>query len=124
MNTILIIMVMIFLHIVADYNLQGWLASAKQKSYWEEHAPNKLYKNDYIMALFMHSFQWTFMIMLPILFVLNFEIGPDFILWFVFNVGLHMYIDHLKANMKIINLVEDQLLHILQIIITAGIFIF
>ena len=124
MNTILIIMVMIFLHIVADYNLQGWLASAKQKSYWKEHAPNELYKNDYIMALFMHSFQWTFMIMLPILFLLNFEIGADFILWFVFNVGLHMYVDHLKANMKIINLVEDQLLHILQIVITAGIFIF
>lgn len=123
MNTILIIMVMIFLHIVADYNLQGWLASAKQKSYWEEHAPNELYKNDYIMALFMHSFQWTFMIMLPILFILNFDIGVDFILWFVFNIGLHMYIDHLKANMKIINLVEDQLLHILQIVITAGIFI-
>lgn len=123
MNTILIIMVMIFLHIVADYNLQGWLASAKQKSYWEEHAPNELYKNDYIMALFMHSFQWTFMIMLPILFVLNFEIDGVFIIWFVFNVGLHMYIDHLKANMKIINLVEDQLLHILQIVITAGIFI-
>lgn len=123
MNTILIIMVMIFLHIVADYNLQGWLASAKQKSYWEEHAPNELYKNDYIMALFMHSFQWTFMIMLPILFVLNFEIDGVFIIWFVFNVGLHMYVDHLKANMKIINLVEDQLLHILQIVITAGIFI-
>ena len=123
MNTILIIMVMIFLHIVADYNLQGWLASAKQKSYWKEHAPNELYKNDYIMALFMHSFQWTFMIMLPILFVLNFEIGGVFIIWFVFNVGLHMYVDHLKANMKIINLVEDQLLHILQIVITAGIFI-
>ena len=123
MNTILIIMVMIFLHIVADYNLQGWLASAKQKSYWEEHAPNELYKNDYIMALFMHSFQWTFMIMLPILFVLNFEIGGVFIIWFVFNVGLHMYVDHLKANMKIINLVEDQLIHILQIVITAGIFI-
>ena len=123
MNTILIIMVMIFLHIVADYNLQGWLASAKQKSYWEEHAPNELYKNDYIMALFMHSFQWTFMIMLPILFLLNFEIGGVFIIWFVFNVGLHMYVDHLKANMKIINLVEDQLIHILQIVITAGIFI-
>ena len=123
MNTILIIMVMIFLHIVADYNLQGWLASAKQKSYWKEHAPNELYKNDYIMALFMHSFQWTFMIMLPILFLLNFEIGADFILWFVFNVSLHMYVDHLKANMKIINLVEDQLIHILQIVITVGIFI-
>ena len=44
MNIILTIILMIFLHIIADYNLQGWLASAKQKSYWEEYAPSELYK--------------------------------------------------------------------------------
>ena len=30
MNSILILLIMIFLHIVADYNLQGILASMKQ----------------------------------------------------------------------------------------------
>ena len=123
MNTILTIIVMIFLHIIADYNLQGWLASAKPKSYWEEYAPSELYKYDYIMALFMHSFQWTFMIMLPLLFRLNFHIDVYFIFLFISNICIHMYVDHLKANDKIINLIQDQLMHILQIIATAIIFI-
>ena len=59
-----LLLVMLFCHIVDDYYLQGWLASAKQKSWWEENAPDKLYKNDYIMALCEHAFSWTFMIML------------------------------------------------------------
>ena len=62
---ILILFTMIFCHIVDDYYLQGWLASAKQKSWWEKNAPEKLYKYDYLAALFMHSFSWSFMIMLP-----------------------------------------------------------
>ena len=122
MNIILTIILMIFLHIIADYNLQGWLASAKQKSYWKEYTSNELYKYDYIMALFMHSFQWTFMIMLPIVFILNFTIDVCFIIWFICNICIHMYIDHLKANDKIINLIQDQFIHILQIIATAIIF--
>ena len=32
MYKILLLLAMIFLHIVDDYYLQGWLASAKQKS--------------------------------------------------------------------------------------------
>ena len=52
MYKILLLLTMIFLHIVDDYYLQGWLASAKQKSYWEQNAPDELYKHDYIMALF------------------------------------------------------------------------
>ena len=61
---IAILILMLFAHIVDDYYLQGWLASAKQKKWWEKNAPDKLYKFDYIMALFMHSFSWTFMIMI------------------------------------------------------------
>ena len=55
-NKILILAAMILGHILADYNLQGWLASAKQRKYWKENAPKKMYQYDYIMALFMHSF--------------------------------------------------------------------
>ena len=40
MNNVFIILCMIFCHIIADYNLQGWLVSAKQKSYWEKNAPD------------------------------------------------------------------------------------
>ena len=76
MNNVFIILCMIFCHIIADYNLQGWLASAKQKSYWEKNAPDQMYKHDYICALIMHSFSWTFMIMLPLMYVVGFKVNP------------------------------------------------
>lgn len=109
---------MIFCHIVDDYYLQGWLASAKQKSWWEQNTPDKLYKHDYIVALFMHSFSWTFMIMLvPTIKVMLFG-GIWNPLLFLGNVMIHMYVDDLKANEKRINLIQDQSIHMLQIIWT------
>ena len=57
---------MIFCHIVDDYKLQGILASMKQKDWWVEQIGfTKLYKYDYIVALLVHSFSWSFMILLP-----------------------------------------------------------
>ena len=118
MNSEFTLLFMIFLHIVDDYYLQGWLASAKQKKYWRENAPEKLYKYDYIWALFMHSFSWAFMIMLPIAINLNFEINFVFIAIFVANLTVHAIVDDLKANRRKINLWIDQLIHIVQIVLT------
>ena len=118
MNNIFIFLLMIFCHIVDDYYLQGWLASAKQKKYWEENAPDKMYKHDYIWALIMHSFSWAFMIMLPVAFVMNFSINVAFLTTFICNILIHAITDDLKANRKRINLIQDQLTHIWQIILT------
>lgn len=118
MNNTFIFLLMIFCHIVDDYYLQGWLASAKQKKYWEENAPDKMYKHDYIWALIMHSFSWAFMIMLPVAFFMNFNINFEFVMMFVWNVFLHAITDNAKANKKKINLMQDQMVHILQIIAT------
>ena len=124
MYKILLLLAMIFLHIVDDYYLQGWLASAKQKSYWEQNAPDKLYKHDYIMALFMHSFSWAFMIMLiPTIYTLittsNISVASlGIALIFFTNLCVHMVIDNAKANLKTINLIQDQLTHLAQITIT------
>ena len=109
---------MIFLHIVDDYYLQGWLASAKQKKYWQENAPEKLYEYDYLCALLMHSFSWAFMIMLPIAFNANFEIGIGYIVAFIVNMAIHAFVDDLKANKRKINLWVDQTIHIVQICVT------
>lgn len=120
---ILILFCMIFCHIIADYNLQGWLASAKQKEWWKENAPQELYKHDYIMALFMHSFSWSLMIMIPILvfIVLNdMNIGMLFIVACLINMGVHVIVDDLKANKRKINLIQDQIIHLLQILIIWG----
>lgn len=128
MYKILLLLAMIFLHIVDDYYLQGWLASAKQKSYWEQNAPDKLYKHDYIMALFMHSFSWAFMIMLiPSVYTLitTPNIGNAslaIVLVFFANLCIHMVTDNAKANLKKINLVQDQLIHLTQITITWVLF--
>lgn len=109
---------MIFCHIVDDYYLQGWLASAKQKSWWEKNAPDKLYKYDYLVALFMHSFSWTFMIMLvPTIYVLLFG-GIWSPIVFIANLIIHMIVDDMKANKKKINLIQDQSIHMIQIFAT------
>lgn len=123
MNPIFIFLLMIFCHIVDDYYLQGWLASAKQKSYWKKNAPDPLYKYDYIWALLMHSFSWSFMIMLPIAYMNGFNINDVFVSVFIFNVTIHAYTDHMKANKKWINLWVDQNIHLLQIIITFCVFL-
>lgn len=57
---------MIFCHIIADFRLQGILTDLKQKKWWKENYPDKKYSHDYITALIIHSFCWSFMIMLPI----------------------------------------------------------
>jgi hypothetical protein len=123
-NKLFVLLLMVFLHIVDDYYLQGWLASAKQKKYWEENAPDKMYKNDYKWALLMHGFSWSFMIMLPIVFCMNFCIDFVFIIWFIFNVLVHITVDDLKANEKEINLIQDQIAHLIQIVITFIIFLY
>ena len=111
---------MLFCHIVDDYRLQGILASMKQKSWWKSQAQyTEKYKYDYIVALIMHSFSWTFMIMMPIAFVSNFQIGVLFIVAFVLNAVVHGIVDDLKANKMKLNLIQDQAIHIAQIIVTA-----
>ena len=118
-NNVFIILCMIFCHVIADYNLQGWLASAQQKSYWEKHAPDEMYKHDYICALVMHSFSWTFMIMLPLMYAVDFKVDSFLLFLFVINILMHAIVDDLKANDKCINLWQDQLIHMCQIAMTA-----
>ena len=112
-------------HIVDEYYLQGWLASAKTKNWWEKNAPNKLYSKDYIMALFCHSLSWSIMVFLPILiYSLYNQIDLNwFYLVLPINLIIHAVIDDLKANKFKINLIIDQCIHFMQIFITWLIFV-
>lgn len=122
-NKVFILLTMIFLHIIDDYKLQGILANMKQKKWWEgQKEYKKLYKYDYILALIEHSFSWTFMIMLPIAISLKFNVGW-WVIAYIVNMIVHAFVDDLKANKLKINLVVDQLVHLMQIIITWIIFI-
>lgn len=128
----LILLWMIFNHVIDDYFLQGILATLKQKDYWisesikkEEDFDKSIYKYDYLMALFMHSFSWAFMIMLPLAIYLNFRMNiAVFISIFILNLIIHFYTDNAKANFKVINLCQDQFIHMIQIFTTWLIILF
>lgn len=126
MKYILVLLSMVFCHIVDDYYLQGWLASAKQREWWEKNAPQKLYRNDYIMALLMHSFSWSFMTMLPIVgftVLSGLSLSVAYAIPYFVNMAIHAIVDDLKANKKRINLIQDQCVHLLQILITWGVWL-
>ena len=89
MNNCFLLLLMIFLHIVDDYYLQGILASMKQKEWWHKAAPEKMYRYDYIVALIMHGFSWAFMIMLPIAISMEFQCPIGFIFAFLVNFIVH-----------------------------------
>ena len=128
MSYILLLIFMLFFHIIDDYYLQGMLASMKQKSWWDKHADNKLYKYDYMMALIEHAFSWAVMINIPIVvysYIMNVNLNPIlFISMFILNWIIHAMTDNAKANMFKINLIQDQCIHIMQILLTWFIFIF
>lgn len=110
--------VMLMAHIIEDYCLQDTLAKLKQKSFWEQNAPERLYKHDYIMALILHGLSWSFMIMLPLLIYSNFTLHNMYFIFWLVNGLLHSWIDDCKANKKRINLIEDQIFHMVQILLT------
>lgn len=120
---LIIFFAMIFLHIVDDYYLQGCLSNMKQKSFWEEHHPEDMYKDDFLIALVLHAFSWTFSIHIPIMYLLlkNNYTGKQLMIFatlFIVNVVIHSIVDHFKANKKTINLTTDQLIHIGQIFVS------
>lgn len=124
---VFIFITMIFLHIYDDFRAQGILAQFKQKKWWEENCPGEMYKYDWVISLIAHSFRWTFMILLPPT-VYAYVIGIDFnsyleiyMIVFILNCVFHALVDHIKANMYLINLVQDQMRYIFQIILTCGI---
>ena len=127
MGNIIILLAMIQCHIIDDYYLQGILAKMKQKKFWQENAPQKLYKSDYVCALITHAFSWTFSIMLPIMVVWHY--GNISLKWwgfigvFALNWIIHAIVDNAKANKLKINLIIDQLIHMFQIVVTWLIFV-
>lgn len=122
-----ILLLMILCHILDDFVLQkATLSNLKQREWWEREIGTKeygmplMYKNDYIMALVIHALSWSIMIHLP-LFIFDIK-------WYMLitsvacNCLIHCVVDDAKANLKSINLIQDQLIHLGQIGITFLIF--
>lgn len=120
---IIVLIAMIAIHIKYDFK-QGLLAEFKQKSWWKKEFPDKdWYKMEWVLPLLLHGFLWTTLIMIPPTLYLYY-IGDDrmptvvYVMIFLGNTLIHALVDHLKANIRELNLTEDQLLHISQIIFT------
>lgn len=111
---ILVLTLMIFAHLIADYTLQGWLAQAKCKDYWADKGDK--FRHDHIAALICHCVMWGILVFLPIAFF-DHELGL-FWLALPINIAIHYVVDDLKANRKAINLWQDQLIHLTQILVT------
>lgn len=113
-----ILFLMILCHIIDDFVFQPvCLSNLKQKTWWNEHCQGKLYRNDYKMALFIHSLSWSIMINLPLMLLYSHN---DWIIAIsiLINMIIHFIVDDLKANKWKINLITDQTIHLVQIILT------
>lgn len=111
-----ILILMLLGHLVSDYTLQGWLADGKQKKWWQKLVPNgelpRKYKYDYIAALICHALYWSIFICAPFY-------ASAYFLWAILaNTVVHAIVDDLKANRGVLNLIQDQLLHLIQILVT------
>lgn len=134
---IFILFLMLLMHYIEDFHLQGCLANLKQKKWWEKQMSDNdvhshyalehsIYKNDYKMSLFAHSIENALFVMLPLMIdLLISELTTDYLrnTWILFVPFIalicvsHYIIDDLKANKMKINLVQDQILHIIFILI-------
>ena len=118
-----ILILMFFCHLIDDFVLQGKFTYLKQRTWWikacnDDGLPFDKYKNDYRMALFEHSLEWSIAIMLPIIFLCNVS-GWILLAAVVINTIIHYIVDNAKANQLRLNLIQDQLIHFIQIIVTC-----
>ena len=117
-----ILLLMVFCHLIDDFVLQDKFTYLKQKSWWEKTCRDEglsieKYGKDYVMALFEHSLEWSIAIILPIIFILD---VPGWVLLcsVAINTIIHYIVDNAKSNQLRLNLIQDQLIHFIQIIVT------
>lgn len=147
--TVMTLLMMVLMHIIEDFHLQGKMGEMKQKMWWvgqswksvqelpflndklDVHRCNlERYRRDYIPVLLLHGFEWSMFINMPILAAHVIADGwifsDEFVVLFttsvLVNAAVHAIVDHLKANCLAINLIVDQTAHILQIIATFAVF--
>ena len=74
------------------------------------------YKYDYLCGLLCHSFMWSIVTFIPLMFLVD---PKNFAIAVILNTIVHAVVDNIKANHYMINLWTDQLLHIAQIVVTV-----
>ena len=117
-----IVLFMILFHIIDDFVLQPIsLSNLKQKKWWEkQEGYSDKYKDDYKVALAIHSISWSIMIHIPLVIMFSSLGQLALLISFIVNAVIHYFIDDLKANKLKINLFEDQMVHFWQICTTLS----
>lgn len=115
-----ILFVMVGMHIIADFICQGWFMDGKQRAWWVKMSLQELkrplgetkYRYDYLVGIVLHSLFWSMLVCLPFFAWTS--------LWkaVLLNTVFHAVIDDLKANRGILNTIQDQMLHGIQIVVT------
>lgn len=126
MDDVFLLFSMMFAHIVADFNLQGVLADMKQAGWWDKSVPAKyrsMVKYDWIVALVIHGFAWSFCMCLPYYLVPGITDFSMLNQMIVINAVLHSVIDAIKCYFCKFNLVQDQMFHLIQVIGTWLVFV-
>ena len=118
-----ILLFMILFHIIDDFVLQPIsLSNLKQKKWWKkQEGYSDKYKDDYKVALAIHSISWSIMIHIPLVIMFPSLGQLALLISFIVNAVIHYYIDDLKANKLKINLFEDQMVHFCQICTTLSV---
>lgn len=125
MKYIILLLILVYMHILDDFVLQGVLSTMKRKINWiKDKEYKELYKYDYMISLIIHALSWTISINIPIMFIIyrfdrlhDMKVMIIFIVEFICNWVIHSIVDNLKANKGKINLVQDQLCHFCQVLI-------
>lgn len=123
------ILLMLLLHLIADYTLQGCLANLKQRKWWVDTGKANgmtmqeiaKYKHDYKCGMLCHSLYWTLITFFPLIFLSD-HCSWAIAILAVANTAIHYVVDDLKANQGKLTLWEDQGLHLLQIVLTCIVF--
>lgn len=129
-HPIILFWICFLLHLLADFNLQGILADMKQERWWNKQIDKLLsagriprhfhpyrYKDDYLVALWIHALMWS-IITFGMLALIVSPIALSIII--LVNAAIHAIIDDCKANMYLINLEQDQIMHLVQVAVTVG----
>lgn len=110
---VIVFILMLLAHFFADFHLQGILADMKREQWWN----NSKNKYNYLAALAIHSAEWTLWMMIPLFLLPHLDLGI-FLLLAALNIIVHSLTDNSKANYKDISLIQDQIIHLVQIAFT------
>lgn len=112
------LLLMLTMHIIEDFHIQGKMADMKQSSFWEKY--DSRYGGDYIPVLILHGIEWSVLVTIPLMVADGFQTSAGLVVLIFVNAFLHSYIDHLKCNEFRINLIQDQTIHITQIVLLCA----